>query len=128
MVNEFAQRIAQSGLSMEQYMQFSGMTVDKLMEQVRPEAEMRIKTSLVLEAIVKAENIEVSDEEVDAEIEKMAAMYGMAVDQLKAYMGENEKKSMKKDMSMTKAVDFVMANVKERAKAKSKKVEEATEE
>ena len=128
MVNEFAQRVSQSGLSMEQYMQFSGMTVDKLMEQVRPEAEMRIKTSLVLEAIVKAENIEVSDEDVDAEIEKMAAMYGMAVDQLKEYMGENEKKSMKKDMAMTKAVDFVMANVKERAKAKSKKAEEGTEE
>ena len=113
MVNEFAQRVAQSGMSMEQYMQFSGMTVDKLMEQVRPEAETRIKTSLVLEAIVKAENIEATDEDVDAEIERMAGVYGMAADQLKGYMGENEKKSMKRDLAITKAVDFVMANVTE---------------
>ena len=69
MVNEFAQRIAQSGLSMDQYLQFSGMTVDQLKEQVRPEAETRIKSSLVLEQIAKEENIEVSDEDIDAEIE-----------------------------------------------------------
>ncbi len=123
MVNEFAQRVAQSGLSMEQYMQFSGMTVDKLMEQVRPEAETRIKTSLVLEAIVKAENIEATDEDVDAEIEKMAGMYGMSVDQLKEYMGENEKNSIKRELAITKAVEFVMAHAKERAKAKSKKAD-----
>ena len=128
MVEEFAQRIAQSGLSMEQYLQFSGMTVDKLMEQVRPEAETRIKTSLVLEAIVKAENIEASDEDVDAEVEKMAAMYGMEADKLKEYMGENEKNSMKRDLAVTKAVEFVMSNVKEKAKAKAKKEDEATEE
>ena len=77
MVNEFAQRIAQSGLSMEQYMQFSGMTIDGLKEQVRPEAETRIKSSLVLEQIAKDENIEVSEDEINAEIEKMAAQYGM---------------------------------------------------
>ena len=127
MVEEFAQRIAQSGLSMEQYLQFSGMTVDKLMEQVRPEAETRIKTSLVLEAIVKEENIEASDADVDAEVEKMAAMYGMEADKLKEYMGENEKNSMKRDIAITKAVEFVMSNVKEKAKAKTKK-EDATEE
>ena len=127
MVDEFAQRIAQSGLSMDQYLQFSGMTVDKLMEQVRPEAETRIKTSLVLEEIVKAENIEVSDEDVNAEIEKMAAMYGMEADKLKEYMGENEKNSVKRDLGITKAVELIMANVKEKAKAK-KKDAEATEE
>lgn len=121
MVEEFAQRIAQSGLSMEQYLQFSGMTMDKLMDQVRPEAETRIKTSLVLEEIVKAENIEVSDEDINAEIEKMASMYGMEADKLKEYMGENEKNSMKRDLGITKAVEFVMSNVKEKAKAKSKK-------
>ena len=126
MVDEFAQRIAQSGLSMEQYMQFSGMTIDKLLEQVRPEAETRIKTSLVLEEIVKAEKIEVSDEDVNAEIEKMASMYGMEADKLKEYMGENEKNSMKRDLGITKAVEFIMANVKEKAKAKAKK-EDATE-
>ena len=129
MVNDFAQRIAQSGLTMEQYMQFSGMTLDKLKEQVRPEAEMRIKSSLVLEQIAKDENIEVSDEEVDAEIEKMAAQYGMEADKLKEYMGESEKTSVKRDLAVTKAVDLIMENVKEKAKAKSKKEkEEATEE
>ena len=70
MINEFAQRIAQSGLSMEQYMQFSGMTIDGLKEQVRPEAETRIKSSLVLEQIAKEENIEVSEDEINAEVEK----------------------------------------------------------
>lgn len=125
MINEFAQRIAQSGLSMEQYMQFSGMTIDKLKEQVRPEAEMRIKSSLVLEQIVKEENIEVSDDEVNAEVERMAAQYGMEADKLKEYLGEAEKESMKRDLAVTKAVDLIMENVKERAKAKTKKEKEA---
>ena len=125
MVNEFAQRLAQSGLSMEQYMQFSGLTLDKLEEQVRPEAETRIKSSLVLEQIAKDENIEVSEEEIDAEIEKMAKAYGMEEDKLKEYMGDAEKESMKRDISVTKAVDLVMENVKERAKAKTKKEKEA---
>ena len=131
MVNEFAQRIAQSGLTMEQYMQFSGQTVQGLMEQVRPEAETRIKTSLVLEAIVKAEGIEASDADVDAEIEKMAGMYGMDVEQLKGYMGEAEKASMKNQMAITKAVELIMENVKEKAAKKAKKEdaeEVATEE
>ena len=125
MVNEFAQRLAQSGLSMEQYMQFSGLTLDKLEEQVRPEALTRIQSSLVLEQIAKEENIEVSDADVDAEIEKMAKNYGMEADKLKEYMGEGEKESMKRDISVTKAVDLVMENVKERAKAKTKKEKEA---
>lgn len=127
MVNEFAQRIAQSGLSMEQYMQFSGLTLDKLKEQVRPEAETRIKSSLVLEQIAKDENIQVSDEEIDAEIEKMAKVYGMEADKLKEYMGDAEKESMKRDISVTKAVDLIMENIKERAKAKTKKEKEAEE-
>ena len=124
-VNEFAQRIAQSGLSMDQYLQFSGMTVDQLMEQVRPEAESRIKSSLVLEQIAKDENIEVTDADIDAEIEKMAAAYGMEADKLKEYMGDAEKESMKKDLAITKAADLVMENIKERAKAKTKKEKEA---
>ncbi len=123
MVNEFAQRIAQSGLTMEQYMQFSGQTVQGLMDQVRPEAETRIKTSLVLEAVVKEENIEVSEEEVNAELEKMAGMYGMDVAQLTQYMGDAEKSSMKNQMAITKAVELIMANVKEKAAKKAKKEE-----
>lgn len=125
MINEFAQRIAQSGLSMEQYMQFSGLTLDKLKEQVRPEAETRIKSSLVLEQIAKEENIEVTDEEINAEVEKMAAAYGMEADKLKEYMGDSEKESMARDLKVTKAVDLIMENVKERAKAKTKKEKEA---
>ena len=125
MIEEFAQRIAQSGLSMDQYLQFSGLTVDGLKEQVRPEALSRIQASLVLEQIAKDENIEVSDEDVNAEIEKMAASYGMEADKLKEYMGDAEKDSMKKDLAINKAVELVMSNVKERAKAKSKKEKEA---
>lgn len=125
MINEFAQRIAQSGLSMEQYMQFSGMTIDGLKEQVRPEAETRIKSSLVLEQIAKDENIEVSEDEINAEVEKMAAQYGMEADKLKEYLGDAEKESIKRDLSVTKAVDLIMENVKERAKAKTKKEKEA---
>ena len=127
MIEEFAQRIAQSGLTMEQYLQFSGMTIDKLKDQVRPEATTRIQSSLVLEQIAKEENIEVSDEDVDAEIEKMAKAYGMEADKLKEYMGDAEKESMKKELAITKALDLVMANIKERAKAKSKKDAETEE-
>ncbi len=128
MLDEFAQRISQSGLTMEQYMQFSGLTPEKLKDQVRPEALTRIKSSLVLEQIAKDENIEVTDEEIDAEIAKMAAAYGMEADKLKEYMGESEKKSMKRDISVTKAVDLIMANVTEVEKAEEDKTEEGTEE
>lgn len=125
MVDDFANRIAQQGLSMEQYMQFTGMTVEQMMEQMKPEALKRIQSSLVLEAIAKEENIEVSDEDVDAELDKMAEMYGMEADKLKEYMGDNEKESMKKDLAIQKAVDLIMENVKERAKTKKEKEAEA---
>lgn len=125
MIDEFSQRIAQSGLSMEQYMQFSGLTAENLKEQVRPEAITRIQTSLVLEQIAKEENIEVSDADIDVEIEKMAASYGMEADKLKEYMGDAEKKSLEREISITKAIDIIMSSTKERAKAKSKKEKEA---
>ncbi|MCI8391605.1 MAG: trigger factor [Roseburia sp.] len=128
MLDEFAQRISQSGLSMEQYMQFSGLTPEKLKDQVRPEALTRIKSSLVLEQIAKDENIEVTDEEIDAEITKMAGAYGMEAEKLKEYMGDSEKASMKRDISVTKAVDLVMANVIEVEKAEEDKKDEAAEE
>jgi trigger factor len=123
MVEEFAQRIASQGMSMEQYLQYTGSSVDKLKEQVRPEALQRIQSSLVLEQIAKEENLTASDEDVDAEIEQMATMYGMKAEDLKTYMGESERESMKRDIAVRKAVDFVMANVKERAKAKPKTAE-----
>ena len=111
MINQFASQMAQQGLSMDQYMQFSGQTMDQLKEQVRPDAENRIKTSLVLEQIAKEENIEITDEDVDAEIEKMAQMYGMEAETLKGYMGDAEKEGMKNDLALQKAVDLVMENV-----------------
>ena len=127
MIEEFAQRIAQSGLSMEQYMQFSGLTLDALKEQVRPEAVSRIQSSLVLEAIAKAENIEVTDEDIDAEIEKMASMYGMEADKLKGYMGDAEKKSMKRDLEIQKSVALIMDNAKERKATTKKKADSEAE-
>lgn len=120
MINDFANNMMQQGLSMEQYMQFTGMTMDKFKEQVRPDAIKRIQSSLVLEQIAKEENIEVSDADVEAEIEKMAASYGMDVEQLKGYVQDAEKESMKKDIAVQKAVELIMDNVKERAKAAKK--------
>ena len=128
MINEMANSMAQQGLSMEQYMQFTGQTIDSFKEQVRPDALTRIQSSLVLEQIAKDENIEVTDADVEAEIEKMASMYGMKADDLKNYIQDAERENMKKDLAVQKALDFVMDNAKERAKAKSKKAAEATEE
>ena len=125
MIQEFAQRLAQQGLSFDQYMQFSGMTMDKMKEQVRPEALTRIQSSLVLEQIAKEENFEITEDDVNAEIEKMAKAYGMEADKLKEYVGDAEKESMKRDIAIEKAVQFIMDNVKERAKAKTKKEKEA---
>lgn len=113
MIDEFAQRIAQQGLSFEQYMQISGITIDKLREQVRPDAVTRIQSSLVLEQIAKEEKIEASDEDLDAEIAKMAEMYGMEADKIKEMMGDSEKDSMRKDIAIQKAVEFVMDHVEE---------------
>ncbi|MCF0131856.1 MAG: trigger factor [Pseudobutyrivibrio sp.] len=121
MINEFANNMAQQGLQLEQYMQFTGMTMDGFREQVRPDAMQRIQSSLVLEAIAKAENIEATDADVDAEIEEMAKMYGMEADQLKTLVGEGERASMKKELASKKAVDFIMENVKEAAKKTTKK-------
>ena len=125
MINQFAQQMAQQGLSMDQYLQFSGLTLDQLKEQVRPDAITRIKSSLVLEQIAKEENIEITDEDVDAEIEKMAKMYNMEADKLKEYMGEDEKENMKQDLAVQKAVELITESVKPRAKAKTKKEKEA---
>lgn len=115
MMEDFANRISQSGLSVEQYMQFSGTTMEQMMEQMKPEALKRIQSTLVLEEIAKKESIEVSEEDVDAELEKMAGMYGMQAEQIKEYMGEAEKESMKMDIAIQKAVELIMehAQVKE---------------
>ena len=108
MLDEFAQRMQQQGLTLDQYMQFTGMTADKMMDELRPQAEKRIRTRLVLEAIVAAENIEVSDERLDEELAKMAESYKMEVEKLKEFMGENEKKQMKEDIAVQDAVTLIV--------------------
>ena len=113
MVDEFAQRMSYQGLSIEQYFQFTGMDREKFMVTLTPEAERRIKSRLVLEAIVKAENIEASEEEFEQELNKMSAQYQMEIEKLKELIGESEKKAMKFDMAVQKAVDFVTAQAKE---------------
>ncbi|MFG6383242.1 MAG: trigger factor [Lachnospiraceae bacterium] len=115
MLDDFANRIAQQGLSMEQYMQFTGMNVEKMMEQMRPDALKRIQSSLVLEAIAKVENIEVSEEELNSEINRMAELYAMEADKLVEYLGENGKQSIKQDLSIQKAVDLIRENAEEQA-------------
>ena len=114
MVDEFAQRLAMQGLSMEQYSQFTGMTAAAMMEQVKPQAEKRIQSRLVLEAIVAAEKIEVSDAEYEEELAKMAEAYKMEVEQIKEIMDDERAVEMKKDMAIQKAVEFVVANAKEK--------------
>lgn len=108
MADDFARRIQQQGLTVEQYFQFTGMTAEKMLEEMRPQAEKSIKTRLVLEAIVKAENIEVSDERVEEELTKMAEAYQMEVEKLKEFMGENEKKRIKEDLAVQEAITLLV--------------------
>ena len=109
MINDYARRMQSQGISLEQYMQFTGMTIEKLQEQSRPQAEKRIRTRLVLEAVVAAENIQVSDEAVDAEIAKMAETYKMEADKVRSILGEAGIAQMKEDMAVQEAVDFLVA-------------------
>ena len=114
MADDFAQRMMQQGLTMEQYFQFTGLTEEKMLEDLRPQALKRIQTRLVLEAIAQAENIEISDEKLDEEIAKMEEAYNMEADKLKEYMGENEKKQMKEDIAVQEAVTFLVENAEEK--------------
>lgn len=107
MADDFARRMQQQGLSMEQYFQFTGMTAERMMADLQPQAEKRIKTRLVLEEIVKAENIEVSDERMDEEVQKMADAYQMEVDKLKELMGDSEMEQIKKDIAVQDAVTLL---------------------
>ncbi len=114
MVQDYAGRLLQQGLSLEQYFQFTGLTMDKFLEQMKPGAEKRIQSRLVLEAVAKAENFEVSDEDYDAEIGRMSEMYQMEADKLKEMIGEYEKEQITEDLKIQKAVDFVTSNAKEK--------------
>lgn len=108
MVEDFAQRMQMQGLTLEQYFQFTGLTYDKMVEQVKPQAERKIKSRLVLEAVVAAENIEASDEDYEEEIKRMAEMYQMEADKVKEVMGENGKKQILEDLAVRKAAEFVV--------------------
>ena len=114
MTQEFAQRLQSQGLSLEQYMQFTGLTPQKMMEDLEPQALKRIQSRLVLEAVVVAENIEASDEEIDKELENMASMYQMEIDKLKELIGDDEKKQIGMDLAVQKAVEFVVKEAVEK--------------
>ncbi len=108
MADEFAQRIQSQGLSLEQYFQFTGLTANKFMEDLKPQALKRIESRLVLEAVVKAENIQASEEDIEKEIADMAAMYQMEVDKLKELLGDYEKEQIALDMAVQKAVELLV--------------------
>lgn len=114
MVDEFAQRMQMQGLSMEQYFQFTGATYDKMIEQVKPQAERRIKSRLVLEAIVKAEKIEASEEDYEEELKSMAEAYQMEVEKVKEMLPEKSADQIRQDIAVRKAAEFAVEHAKEK--------------
>ncbi len=111
-IEEFSQRMRMQGLTMEQYMQFTGMTPQALMEQTKPQALKRIQSRLVLEAVAKAENLKASEEDYAAEIKDMSEKYQMEEDKIKEMLGEKGKKQVEEDLAIRKAVDFLVENAK----------------
>lgn len=112
MLQDTARRMQSQGLSMDLYMKYTGMNVDQMKDQLRPDAVKRIQTRLVLEAVAKAENIEVSEEKIDEEIAKMAESYKMEADKLKSYMTDSDKDQMKQDLAVQAAVDLLVSEAK----------------
>ena len=113
MLDEYAQNMRAQGLSLEAYMQYTGLDTDTLMEQLKPGAESRIKGRLVLEAVAKAESIVASEEDFEAEVKTMAETYNMEADKVKELLGENGKKSVMEDICIKKAQEFLVENAKE---------------
>ena len=113
MVQDYAQRLQSQGLSMEQYMQFTGMTREMLLEQVKPQVMRRIQSRLVLEAVAAAEGIEVTEEEIAAELKTMGEVYQIEPDKVEEALGENGRKQVEEDLKVKKAVEFVVANAAE---------------
>ncbi|SDJ04031.1 trigger factor [Lachnospiraceae bacterium G41] len=130
MLDEFAQRLRYQGMSIDQYFKYTGMNAEIMMEQIKPQAEQKIKTQLILEAVAKAENIGVTDDDVEAEIKKIADNYKMDVEKVKETLGAGNEDAIKKDIAMQKAIDFITENAKEKAakKATKKAKEEVAEE
>ncbi len=114
MVNEFAQRIQMQGMNFDQYLQFTGTSYDNMLAQIKPQAEKRIKSRLVLEAIVKAENIQASEEEFEEELKTMAEVYQMEVEKVREMLPEKDRKQMKEDIAVRKAAEFAVENAKEK--------------
>ncbi len=112
MINEYARRLRSQGLELEQYMELTGMTVEKFGEQMKPNAEKRIRTRLMLEAVVKAEGIEADDEALEAQLDRMASSYKMEKEQLKGMLGEEQIAQIKEDLAVQEAVDFLVAEAK----------------
>lgn len=110
MVQEYAQRLQSQGISMEQYMQFTGMTGEMLLEQVKPQVLKKIQSRLVLEAVAEAESIEVTDEEITEEMEKMGKAYQMELEKVEEFLGENGRTQVKEDIRVRKAAEFVVEN------------------
>lgn len=114
MAEDYARRLSQQGLSLEQYFQFTGLTAEKFLEQMKPNALKRIQSRLVLEAVAASENLAASDEDYEKELENMAGMYQMEVDKLKEIMGEGEEKQIREDIAIQKAVEFVTEQASEK--------------
>ena len=112
MVQDMARRMQSQGLSLDMYLKYTGMTVEQMKEQARPDAEKRIRTRLVLEAVAQAENIQISDAQVHEEVAKRAEAYQMELDKLKSYMSESDVKQMKEDLAVQQAVDLLVAEAK----------------
>lgn len=113
MAEDFSRRLSQQGLSVEQYFQYTGLTAEMLLEQMKPQALKRIQSRLVLEAIAKAEDIQVSEEEFETEIQNMATSYQMEVEKLKTLLADKDKENMKSDIAVSKAADLVAEFAKE---------------
>ena len=122
--NEFAQNMQYQGMRLETYLQYTGQTKEQFLEQLKPQAEQRIRNSLVLEAVAEAENIEVTDEDLKNEYQKMADQYHMPVENVeKVFESDQMKDDLKKDVRIRKAADFIADNAKETKKAKAPKAE-----
>lgn len=119
MVNEFAQRLQMQGLSIDQYIQYMGSNHQQFMESLKPEAVTRIKNSLVLEAVVKAENITATEDDFEEEVKRMADMYKMEVDKVKEILGDNEKEQIMSDLAIQKAAELIASKAVEKAAPKA---------
>lgn len=111
MMQEFEQRLQMQGMALEQYFQFSGQTEEELKEQMKEDAFMRVKTNLTLEAILEAEELEVSDEDIDAELTEMAEMYSMEKEQILGMLGGNPD-VLKEDLKIKKAINYLVEESK----------------